>query len=92
MMKKRQLANNIGAGAAVYCAAVIEYLVAEMLELAGNAARDNKKKRIIPRHLELAIRTDDELNKLLGGVTIAYGGVLPFIHPNLLPRKSAEKN
>lgn len=59
--------------------------------MAGNAARDNKKTRIVPRHLLLAIRNDEELGKLLSGVTIAYGGVLPNINPVLLPKKVAEK-
>nr|ACG30088.1 histone H2A [Zea mays] len=63
----------------------------QVLELAGNAARDNKKTRIIPRHVLLAIRNDEELGKLLGGVTIAHGGVLPNINPVLLPKKTAEK-
>jgi len=78
----------MGAGAPVYLAAVLEYLCAEILELAGNAARDNKKSRIIPRHITLAVKNDEELNKLLGGVTIAAGGVLPNIHAVLLPKRA----
>ena len=90
-LRKGNYAQHVGAGTPVYMAAVLEYLSAEILELVGNAARYNKKTRIIPRHLQLAVRNDEELNKLLGGVTIAQGGVLPNIQAVLLPKKT-EKN
>jgi histone H2A len=91
-LKQGNYGSRIAAGAPVYLAAVLEYLAAEILELAGNAARDNKKTRISPRHLQLAVRNDEELNKLMGGVTIAQGGVLPNIHAVLLPKKTAAKS
>ena len=86
-LRKGGYSDRVGGGAPVYLAAVMEYPSPEILELAGNAARDNKRARIIPRHIQLAVRNDEELNKLLGGVTIAQGGVLPNIHAVLLPKK-----
>ncbi|KAH0626245.1 hypothetical protein JD844_001092 [Phrynosoma platyrhinos] len=88
LLRKGHYAERIGAGAPVYLAALLEYLTAEILELAGKAARENKKSRIVPRHLQLAIRNDEELNKLLGKVTLAQGGVLPNIPVALLPKKT----
>ena len=91
-LKQGKYASRIGAGAPVYLAAVLEYLCAEILELAGNAARDNKKGRIIPRHVQLVVRNEEELSKLFVGVTIAAGGVLPNIHSVLLPKRSKTEN
>jgi histone H2A len=84
-LKQGKYAERVGAGAPVYLAAVLEYLAAEVLELAGKAAKDNKKTRIIPRYIQLAVRNDEELNKLMANTTIASGGVLPNINKHLLP-------
>ena len=84
---------RIGAGAPVYVAAVLEYLTAELLELAGKACHDDHKKKIInSRHIQLAGKGDEGLAKLLSDVTIAKGGVIPNIHGVLLPKKTGKKS
>lgn len=40
----------------------------------------------------LAIKNDEELDKMLSGVTISQGGVMPKILHQLLPKKTANKS
>lgn len=88
LLKRGSYADRVGLGSAIYLAAVLEYLTVEVLELAGNAARENKKSRILPHHIQLAVRNDEELNRLFSCVTIAQGGVMPNILSELLPKKT----
>ena len=90
-LKQGGYTKRVGAGAPVYMAACLEYIVAEVLEVAGNAAKDNKKGRIVPRFIQLAVRNDDELNTFFGSAVIASGGVLPNINQVLLPKKKKVK-
>lgn len=90
-LRKGQYCPRVGSSAPIYLSAVLEYLCAEVLELSGNASRDNKKQRIIPRHISLAVRNDEELNKLIGNSCISQGGVLPIINEKLLPRIAGKK-
>ncbi|KAF8870186.1 histone H2A-IV [Infundibulicybe gibba] len=76
-LKHGKYAARIGAGAPVYLAAVLEYLTAEVLELAGNIARERKVRRIVPRHIAIAVGTDEEMKTLLTGIVFPDGGIIP---------------
>ena len=77
-LKQRRVSKRVGKDAAVYLAAVLEYLAAEVLELAGNAARDNHRARVSARHLLLALRHNEELNLLTAGITLSQVPLLPI--------------
>ena len=91
MLRRSRLAERSSVTAGVYMAAVLEYVCAEVLELAGNHVTLRGKKLIQPKDINLGIRGDDELNKLLWHATIAEGSVVPHIEDQLLPKKKAKK-
>jgi histone H2A len=76
-LRKGRYAARVSSSAAVYLAAVLEYTVAEILELSAKAVvQAGKTKRITPRALTLAIRHDADLGTLLKDVTLSRGGVV----------------
>ena len=92
-LKNGRYAARVGAGSAVYLAAVLEYLTAEkLIECSVNFMVEGGKKRITPRHIQLAIHSDQDLCQLLRNVTISSGGVWPHIRSELLPVKKGDKD
>jgi len=89
-LKNGQYSKRVGVTGAVYLAAVLEYLVAEVLELAGNCATFFKKRRVTPRCIQLSLLSDKELAILTKGTIVPEGGVKPHIHPFLLPKSGGE--
>jgi len=90
-LRQGGFSKRVSPGAGIFVAAVLEYLMAEVVELAGNACRDNKRKTINPRHLMLAVRNDEELSQLFSKAIIPGAGVLPNVHAVLLPKNKKKK-
>lgn len=92
LLRRGSFHKRIGAGAPVFLAAVLEYVTAELMELAANAAKENKKSRITPRTIQLAVANDNELGGLFQNVTLASGGVVPNLRSALTEKKKAKKS
>lgn len=93
LLRRGQYARRVGASSAVYLAAVLEYLTAELLELSAKTVQGQKKpaKRITPRAMTLAVRHDEDLGALLKDVTLSRGGVLPTVTKAVGKKAAAKK-
>ncbi|PAV62321.1 hypothetical protein WR25_12438 [Diploscapter pachys] len=80
-LKRQLIKRRIRLDAAIYLTAVLEYLIAEMLLVAGEAASDNDAKRITPRFVYLAAQLDEEILSLFKNVIIPDAGIVP--HPSI---------
>lgn len=83
-IKEGKYAKRSGVTAGVYMAGVLEYMAAEVVEIAGRIAEGDKRHRITPRHIQLAILGDEEISVLTKGIIIPRGGVIPWVHPSLI--------
>ena len=93
LLRRGQYARRVGASSAVYLAAVLEYLTAELLELSAKVVvQQNKGKRVTPRAVTLAVRHDADLGTLLKDVTLSRGGVLPAVNKALAKKKGSKKS
>lgn len=87
MLKHGRYAERVGIGAPVYLAAVLEYLVTEILEIGVMVVKQNKKNRIIPRYVYLGLKEDYEFNKLFSNTIITSSGVAPETSKKLLTKQ-----
>ena len=85
--------NRIGVGSKIFAAAVLEHLAAVILEMAGNSSRDHKRVRITNRDIALVIKNDEDLNNIFGKSNVVLGGgVVPYIHEQLLKGKKEKES
>lgn len=86
-LRKGRYAPRVSKSAGTYMAAVLEYIVAEILELSAKSVLQKGAKRITPRALNLAVRHDADLGALLKDVTLSKGGVVPKVEKALESKK-----
>ncbi len=87
LVKQGRYSHRMSSTTGAFLAGVLEYLTAEIIELAGNICEQHKKKTIAPKHINLGVRSDEELSKLMCEVTVAAGGMLPNVPEFFLKKK-----
>lgn len=91
MLKQGRYSQRIGGSAGVFMSGVLEYITAEICELAGNVCEEQGRKTIAPKHINLGILHDEELHKLVASAVISQGGQQVKVHDFLLPHKKGGK-
>jgi histone H2A len=76
---KESGASRISGTAPVYLAASLEYIVTELAEAAAAKTMARKKSRITVEDVANGIRSDPELNRLVGGLAFFTGDKLEEI-------------
>lgn len=89
-IKQGRYSDRVSASSGAFMAAVLEYITAEILELAGDLTHGAGMKTIKPKHINLGVRSDTELAKLVSHIQISEGGQLSNINENLLPAKKGK--
>ncbi|XP_045130549.1 histone H2A-beta, sperm-like [Portunus trituberculatus] len=69
-LRSGYFAPRVSATASVFMSAILEYLCAKVLEMAGKETMKHKS----PRHLFLSVQKDQDLSELFESVTISRGG------------------
>ena len=87
LLKHGRYSARMSSTSGAFLAGVLEYLTAEIVELAGNICEKHKKKTIAPKHINLGVRSDEELSKLMCEVTVSQGGQLPNVPEFFLKKK-----
>ena len=89
-LRSGRYADRMGASAGVFMAGVLQYLSEEILELSGKMCLQHKRTNITPQHINLALRSDEELSKMLYMSQISDGGQMVHVDDRLLQGKAAK--
>jgi histone H2A len=84
LMMEACIAPRKSGTAAVFLAAVLEFIVTEILREAGDTTLASRKVRITPRHIKLTVLASENFTELFHGVVLA-GGVSLGVNEALLP-------
>uniref|UniRef100_A0A7S3MTC5 Histone H2A n=1 Tax=Strombidium inclinatum TaxID=197538 RepID=A0A7S3MTC5_9SPIT len=91
MLKQGRFAERISGSAGVYMAGVLDYIAAELLDVGGEISLEQGYKILLPRHLNMGIRGDRALDKMMSTCTLIESPVRYHVETALLP-KEKKKN